>query len=144
MVFKAPSGNKFIKASLRHSCGPCQNAPLARMRRWRKNLKCSCTTCTLRFQNFSPPCLQTKSIILTHPRRSSPNGVNSINQIHHSDTTPELGSATSAPAPERAHVPASADQGPFPRLPRYLRQQGKAPNGFRVQARMPSLLQGSA
>ncbi len=47
--------------------GLCQNAPLARMRRWRKNLKCSCTICTLRFQNFSPPCLQTKSIILTHP-----------------------------------------------------------------------------
>ncbi len=51
----------------------------------KKNLKCSCTTCTLRFQNFSPvsapaccrqvrtrtgrpPCLQTKSIILPHPR----------------------------------------------------------------------------
>ncbi len=34
---------------------------------WRKNLKWSCTTCTLRFQNFSPPCLRTKSIILTHP-----------------------------------------------------------------------------
>ncbi len=49
------------------SPGLCQNAPLARMRRWRKNLKCSCTTCTLRFQNFSPPCLQTKSIILTQP-----------------------------------------------------------------------------
>ena len=47
--------------------GLCQNAPLARMRRWRKNLKCSCTACTLRFQNFPPPCLQTKSIILTQP-----------------------------------------------------------------------------
>ena len=54
------------------STGLCQDAPLARMRRWpacacthadrcnaqagadrRKNLKCSCT---LRFQNFSPPC----------------------------------------------------------------------------------------
>ncbi len=47
---------------------------------WQKNLKCSCTICTLRFQNFSsaccrqvrtrtgmPPCLQTKSIILTQP-----------------------------------------------------------------------------
>ncbi len=53
---------------------------------WRKNLKCSCT---LRFQNFlpvcaylcvapvcvrtrtgRPPCLQTKSIILTHPQDS--------------------------------------------------------------------------
>ncbi len=33
----------------------------------KKNLKCSCTTCTFRFQNFPPPCLQTKSIILTHP-----------------------------------------------------------------------------
>ncbi len=55
----------------------CQNAPLARMRRWRKNLKCSCTKCTLRFQNFSPPCLQPKSIILT--------------QAQDSDTAPEKG-----------------------------------------------------
>ena len=58
--------------------GLCQNAPLARMRRWRKNLKCTCTTCTLRFQNFSPPCLQTKSIILTHPQHSDTVPVRSV------------------------------------------------------------------
>ncbi len=61
--------------AIRPPVGLYQNAPLVCL-----NLKCSCTTCTLRFQNFSPVCIclmQTGAY--THRQAALP-----ANQIHHS------------------------------------------------------------